>query len=300
MKWQGVFPAITTPFLENGDVDEPFLFEHVRWLIDQGCDGIVALGSLGEGATLTWPEKLRILKVCKDAIAGKVPLVAGVSGLSTAECVSLAKESERAGCAGLMVLPPYVYKGTLIEQLRHFEAVIRATGLSCMLYNNPIAYGVDVLPETIFSMAKAFENLHAVKESSADVRRITSIKALCGGRLAIFVGVDDLLLEGVRAGAVGWIAGMPNALPRESCRLFELAMRGPASDADRWYEWALPLLKLDVVPEFVQLIKLMQAAVGKGSPRVRAPRQELGQQQAEAVIEMVRETVSRRPSLIGV
>jgi len=297
MKWHGVFPAITTPFLPSGEVDEPFLLEHVKWLIDQGCDGIVALGSLGEGATLSWAEKLRILDVCHDAIGDRVPLVAGVSGLSTAECVALAKEAERAGCSGLMVLPPYVYKGTLIEQLRHFESVIRATNLSCMLYNNPIAYGVDVLPETIFSMAKAFENLHAVKESSADVRRITSIKALCGNRLAIFVGVDDLLLEGVRAGAVGWIAGMPNALPRESCRLFELAMKGPAGEADRWYEWALPLLKLDVVPEFVQLIKLMQAAVGKGSPRVRAPRQELGQQQAEAVIEMVRDTVSRRPSL---
>jgi len=300
MKWQGVFPAVTTPFAGDGSIDFDFLAKHVSWMLDGGCHGIVALGSLGEGATLEWSEKLEVLDVCREAIGGRVPLVAGVSGLSTRECVRLAEESLRRGCSGLMVLPPYVYKGTLIEQLRHFEAVIRATPLSCMLYNNPIAYGVDVLPETIFSMAKAFENLHAVKESSADVRRITSIKALCGGRLSISVGVDDLLLEGVRAGAVGWIAGMPNALPKESCRLFELALKGPVAEANRWYEWALPLLKLDVVPEFVQLIKLMQSAVGMGNPRVRAPRQELGTQQAEAVIEMVRDTVSRTPSLVAV
>jgi 4-hydroxy-tetrahydrodipicolinate synthase len=198
-----------------------------------------------------------------------------------------------------MILPPYVYKGSEREQWHHFESVFSATGLSCMLYNNPIAYGVDILPESICRMAERLPNLHAVKESSADVRRITSLRALKGDGLAIFVGVDDLLLEGVRAGAVGWIAGMPNALPRESRQLFDLAVSGPHHEAIRWYEWALPLLKLDVVPEFVQLIKLMQVAVGKGSARVRAPRLELHPEEAKSVVEMVRAKVRSAPSLVA-
>ncbi len=297
MKWEGVLPAITTPFREDLSLDLDFLRRHVRWLADSGCRGIVALGSLGEGATLRQEEKLAVLAACREALPEDLPLVAGVAALSTAEAVELAEAAEACGCAGLMVLPPYVYRGDARETLTHFEAVIRATGLSCMLYNNPIAYGTDVLPEQLHDLAARLPNLAAVKESSADVRRVTAIRALLRDRLAISVGVDDLILEGLEAGAVGWVAGLVNALPLESVRLFELARAGRRDEARRLYEWFLPLLRLDVVPKFVQLIKLAQAELGQGSARVRPPRLELQGQEREDALRLVRQRLAQRPSL---
>ena len=297
MKWEGVLPAITTPFREDLSLDLDFLKRHARWLADGGCAGIVALGSLGEGATLRQEEKLAVLAACREALPADVPLAAGVAALSTAEAVELAEAAEACGCAGLMVLPPYVYRGDARETLAHFEAVIRATGLSCMLYNNPIAYGTDVLPEQLHDLAARLPNLAAVKESSADVRRVTAIRSLLRDRLAISVGVDDLILEGVEAGAVGWVAGLVNALPLESMRLFELARAGRRDEARRLYEWFLPLLRLDVMPKFVQLIKLVQAEVGQGSARVRPPRLELQGQEREDALRLIHQRLAQRPSL---
>jgi 4-hydroxy-tetrahydrodipicolinate synthase len=297
MKWEGVLPAITTPFREDLSLDLAFLKGHVCWLADRGCRGIVALGSLGEGATLRQEEKLAVLAACREALPADVPLAAGVAALSTAEAVELAEAAEACGCAGLMVLPPYVYRGDARETLAHFEAVIRATGLSCMLYNNPIAYGTDVLPEQLHDLAARLPNLAAVKESSADVRRVTAIRSLLRDRLAISVGVDDLILEGVEAGAVGWVAGLVNALPLESMRLFELARAGRRDEARRLYEWFLPLLRLDVMPKFVQLIKLVQAEVGQGSARVRPPRLELQGQEREDALRLIHQRLAQRPSL---
>jgi 4-hydroxy-tetrahydrodipicolinate synthase len=202
-------------------------------------------------------------------------VVAAIASLSTAEAVRLAERAADVGCSGLMVLPPYVYPGDWREMKAHVEAVFRATRLSCMLYNNPVAYGTDFLPEQIRELASEHENLAAVKESSTDVRRITWIKALVGDRLDISVGVDDAIVEGIAAGAVGWVAGLVNALPRESVALFDYAMRGEHEKARELYEWFLPLLRMDTVPKFVQLIKLVQEQVGMGSTRVRPPRLEL-------------------------
>ena len=271
MIWRGVFPAITTPFNEDLSIDHDFLAKHVTWLIDNGCLGIVALGSLGEAAALSFDEKVAILRTCYKAVGHRVPIIAGVSSLTTSEAVDLAKASADAGCKGLMVLPPYVYKGDWRETHAHFTAVIRSTELSCMLYNNPIAYGTDVVPSQIKELAE-LPNLHAVKESSTDVRRVTGIRELLGDRLAIFVGVDDVLVEGVQAGAVGWIAGLVNAFPRESVDLYEWTISGRIDDARKLYEWFLPMLRMDTVPKFVQLIKLVQQEVGMGNERVRAPR----------------------------
>jgi len=284
MRWTGVLPAITTPFDAQGSVDEAFLRRHVAWLVDSGCTGIVALGSLGEGGTLRFAEKIRVLEVCAAALGGRAPLTAGIAALSTAEAVELARAAQAAGCAGLMVLPPYVYKGDAEETTAHFRAVIGATPLSCMLYNNPIAYGTDVLPEQLAALAAELPNLQAVKESSADVRRVTAIRARLGEHIAIAVGVDDLILEGIAAGATGWIAGLVNGFPVESVRLFDLAMAGRWNEARELYEWFLPLLRMDTVPKFVQLIKLAQQEVGRGSERVRAPRQMLtGDERDEAL-----------------
>jgi len=290
--WAGVFPAITTPFRPDGEIDEPFLAEHAAWLVASGCVGVVALGSLGEAATLRPDEKIRVLRICRDAL-GRTPLVAGVSGLSTDECVALARAAEQAGCAGLMVLPPYVYRGEWPETEAHFSAVLSATGLSCMLYNNPIAYGTDLSARDVAALAARHANVHAVKESSGDVRRVTALRAELGDRLQLFAGLDDMIVEAAAMGADGWVAGLVNALPVESVRLLALARAGrtdPASAdaARRLYEWFLPLLRFDTVPRFVQLIKLVQAEVGKGSERVRPPRLPLADAERAAALAVVR------------
>jgi 4-hydroxy-tetrahydrodipicolinate synthase len=177
----------------------------------------------------------------------------------------------------------------------HVGAVIEATPLPSMLYNNPIAYGTDFLPEQILELASEQENLEAVKESSADARRVSSIRALLGNRVEVCVGVDDAIVEGIGVGATGWIAGLANALPRESVELFNLAMNGERAKAFELYRWFLPLLRLDTVPKFVQLIKLVQAEVGRGNPRVRPPRLELAGQELDQTRKTIQDLLRIRP-----
>ena len=283
MQWRGVIPAITTPFREDLSVDYEFLAHHCKWLVESGCDGVVALGSLGEGATLTFQEKRQVLETCVKAVGDTAYVVAGISALSTVEAVNIAKTAEQAGCDGLMVLPPYVYVGDWREMREHVAAVLTATPLSAMLYNNPIAYTVDFLPPQVVELMDAYPTLHAIKESSSDVRRVAALRALAGERLAILCGVDDAIVEAVYAGAVGWIAGLVNAFPRESVDLFNFAVDGEKEKAFDVYRWFLPLLRMDTVPKFVQFIKLVQEEVGMGSQRVRPPRLPLiGRERDEA------------------
>ena len=294
MEWKGVMPAITTCFDRNLQVDLPFTADHCAWLVDNGCTGIVPLGSLGEGATLAFDEKLAVVKACVQAVGKRVPVVAAISSLSTREAVDLAKALTDLGCQGLMVLPPYVYLGDWRETKAHVSAVLRASSLPCMLYNNPVAYGTDFLPQYVQELTQEHENLEAVKESSTDARRITSIRALLDDRLALFVGVDDEIVEGVGVGAIGWIAGLANALPRESVALFDLARKDPAK-AFELYRWFLPLLRMDTVPKFVQLIKFVQQEAGMGSARVRPPRLELAGEELESAQALIRKVLSKRP-----
>ena len=293
-QWHGVFPAITTPFGPDGKVDHGFLGGHARRLVASGCRGIVALGSLGEGATLTFEEKVEVLRTLVASVGDRVPVVAGISALSTDEAVSLARAAEGAGCQGLMVLPPYVYVGDWPEMRAHVSAIITATPLSCMLYNNPIAYGTDFIPEHVRQLCE-HANLHAIKDSSGDVRRITALRALLGDRLALFVGLDDALLEGVAAGARGWVAGLVNALPDESVLLFEHAAAGRVAEARKLYDWFLPLLRMDTVPKFVQLIKLVQQEVGLGDERVRAPRRVVEGAEREMAMAVIGQALGSRP-----
>lgn len=295
MQWRGVLPAITTPFNADLSVDHAFLANHAQWLVEKGCTGIVALGSLGEGATLTNAEKEQVLRTCVDAVGDRVPVVAGISSLSTADAVEVARMAQRAGCRGLMVLPPYVYLGDWRETKAHVSAILSATGLSCMLYNNPIAYRVDFLPAHVCELLHDHPNLHAIKESSADVRRVTALRTVAGDRLQILCGVDDAIVEAVQAGAVGWIAGLVNAYPEESVRLFNLAMDGRIDEAIGIYRWFLPLLRMDTVPKFVQLIKLAQEEVGMGSRRVRPPRLELAGAELQEALEIIRTAASSYP-----
>jgi 4-hydroxy-tetrahydrodipicolinate synthase len=292
--WTGVLPAITTPFQPDGAIDEPFLADHVRWLLGHGCRGIVALGSLGEGATLGFDEKVRVLSICADAAGPSAPVIAGISGLATEECVRLASAAARAGSSGLMVLPPYVYRPDARETHAHFDAVISATPLSCMLYNNPIAYGTDLLASDVEALADRHANVHAVKESSGDVRRVSALRAVLGDRLSLLAGLDDMILEAVGVGARGWVAGLVNALPAESVRLFDLACAGRAAEAFALYSWFLPLLRFDTVMKFVQLIKLVQHAVGRGSETVRPPRLPLSGAERDDALAVIRTALAQR------
>lgn len=296
MKWYGVMPAITTGFDRNLRVDDAFVTRHVQWLLANGCTGIVALGSLGEAATLSLAEKEDLLRTVVAAAKG-APAVAAISALSTDEAVLLAKKAEQAGCSGLMVLPPYVYRGDWREMKAHVAAIFTATPLPCMLYNNPVSYGTDFLPEQIAELAQQHNNLAAVKESSTDVRRVTSIRALIGDRLKIFVGVDDAIVEGIAAGAIGWVAGLVNAFPAESVALFNAAIEGRHDEAFSLYRWFLPLLRMDTVPKFIQLIKQVQQETGTGNARVRPPRLEVTGAELEAVRAAVKHALAHRPSV---
>jgi 4-hydroxy-tetrahydrodipicolinate synthase len=300
VSWRGVIPAISTRFNSDLSIDHGFFAEHANWMVDAGCTGLVPLGSLGEGATLTFEEKVGLLQTAVKAVGSRVPIIPGIASLSTAEAVRLARAAQDSGCSGLMVLPPYIYSTDWREMKAHVAAVIEATSLPVMLYNNPPAYTTDFLPEHVAELAGEYANLEAVKESSADVRRVAALRALLGDRLNILVGVDDCIVEGVLAGANGWIAGLVNAFPAESVTLFEQAVRlregsGDHTTVEKLYYWFLPLLRMDNGPKFVQLIKLAQEMVGMGSARVRPPRLELTGVELEAAQKTLALALEQRP-----
>lgn len=295
--WKGVLPAITTPFNADGSVDHAFLTKHALQLVEAGCTAIVPLGSLGEAATLSFEEKIAIIRTLVKAVDGRVPVVPGIASLSTDEAVKLAQAAKAAGAGGLMVLPVYVYTSDWHEAAAYARAVLGATDLPCILYNNPVAYRTDILPAQIAQLAGEFPNLQAVKESSGEIRRFAAIKELLGDRLVLLVGMDDAIVEGLAMGAQGWIAGLVNAYPVESVKLFELAREGGYAAAAELYHWFLPLLRLDTVPKFVQLIKLVQAKVGMGSETVRAPRLVIEGAEREAVLKVIDHAIATKPSL---
>jgi dihydrodipicolinate synthase/N-acetylneuraminate lyase len=297
MNWFGVMPAMTTALDEGLEIDHAFMRRHAQWLLENGCTGLIMLGSLGEAATLTFEEKISILENVVATADGRAPVVSAISALSTADAVALAKAAADAGCSGLMVLPPYVYRGDWREMKAHISAIFQATSLSCMLYNNPVAYGTDFVPEQIAELAAEHGNFHAVKESSTDVRRITAIRAILDDRLKIFVGVDDAIVESIAAGATGWVAGLVNAMPAESVALFNLAMEGKMNEAFALYRWFLPLLRMDTVPKFIQLIKFVQQELGVGNARVRPPRLEITGQELAETKRVIAEALKNRPQI---
>jgi 4-hydroxy-tetrahydrodipicolinate synthase len=297
MNWTGVIPALTTNLRANGAVDHAAFARHCRWMIDSGCTALVCCGSLGEAATLTFEEKVAVAATAVRAVKGRAPVVLGIAALSTAEAVALAKGAAKAGCAGLMVLPPYTYTTDWRETKAHVAAIFRATQLSCMLYNNPPAYKTDFLPAQIAELAAEFPTLQAVKESSGDTRRVTAIRALVGDRLTVLVGMDDAIVEGIAAGAQGWIAGLVNAFPRESVALVAAARAGDHARARELYEWFLPLLRLDTVPKFVHYIKWIQAETGCGSATMRPPRLPLEGAELAMVRAVLAQALKTRPAL---
>jgi len=296
VNWQGVIPAITTLFRRDGKLDTAAIARHCQWMVEAGCVGIVPCGSLGESATLSFEEKVELMATCVQAVPG-TPIIPGIASLSTEEAVALAWAAERVGCAGLMVLPPYVYSTDWHEMGAHVSAVIGATKLPCMLYNNPPAYKTDFLPAQVQELAQRHANLQAIKESSGDARRVTALRQLLGSRLTILVGMDDCIVEGVAAGAQGWIAGLVNAFPEESVALYEAAMAGDQKRADEIYRWFLPLLRLDTVPKFVQYIKWVQAEVRKTNGSVRGPRLALTKEETKQAQKVLATALKAHPKL---
>lgn len=293
--WQGVFPALTSKFTPNDQLDWAAMEHHLQFQLDAGVHGLIVLGSLGENSTLTDSEKLETVKFFAERKPGHVPLVACIAECSTRRAQEFAAQSAAAGADGFMLLPPMRYPSDKRETLAYLNAVASATELPIMLYNNPVAYGTDLFPEDFERLADQ-PKFVAIKESSADTRRIPEIRRLTGDRFSIFCGVDDLAFESFALGATGWVAGLVVAFPRETVRLWELMTAGNWDEARKIYEWFLPLLHLDIGPKFVQQIKLIEALMGVGSARVRAPRLQLAEKDAARVEQILQTALSDRPS----
>lgn len=292
--WRGVFPAVTTQFHKNLSLDLDATQRHIEVLLRAGSTGLVMLGSLGENVTLDRPEKRRLMRAALEAAAGRVPVLSGVAETSTAAAVAYARELERLGAHGLLLLPAMIYKADPREILTHFRTVARATGLPIICYNNPIAYHVDITPEMFAELARQ-KNLVGIKESSGDLRRFTDIQNLLGDRYRLFAGIDDLVLESVLLGAVGWIAGLNLAFPREGQRLWDLMQRGDWHAARKLYRWFMPLMHLDTHLKFVQYIKLAVQEAGYGREWVRPPRLPLAGAERRKVLKIIRKGIATRP-----
>ena len=296
IEWKGVFPAVTTQFRQDQSLDLDSTAKHIEALIESGIKGLVMLGSLGENTALEPSEKRLVMEATLKQVKGRVPVLSGVAECSTAAACRYALDMEKLGADGLMVLPAMVYKSDARETMAHFRAVAKASGLPILVYNNPISYGVDITPEMFAELADE-KKFVAIKESSGNVRRITDLFNLIGNRYAIFSGVDDLILESVMLGAVGWIAGMGLAFPRENQHLWDLATSGRWDEARLLYRWFTPLLHLDIPIKFVQYIKLAIAECGLGSEWVRSPRLPIAGAERDQILAIIRKGIQTRPGI---
>jgi 4-hydroxy-tetrahydrodipicolinate synthase len=297
--WQGVFPAVTTQFHQDQSLDVDATVRHMEALIDSGVAGLIVCGSLGENQTMDAGEKRQVVAVAVNVSKGRVPVLTGVAETSTAAASAFVKDCEKLGANGFMVMPAMIYKADTREAMTYFRAVAAATRLPWMLYNNPISYPVDITP-ALFQELADIKNLVAIKESSGNTRRITELRNEVGDRYALFVGVDDLILESSILGIDGWVAGTGIAFPRENQALWDLMRAGRWDEARALYRWFAPLLKLDTHPKFVQYIKLAEQETGLGAEWVRAPRLPLVGQEREEVLKIIRTGIARRPEVGGV
>ncbi len=294
VQWRGVFPAATTQFQQDQAIDVKATLAHLDTMIGAGIHGLIMLGTVGENCSLEYAEKLELLKAAVAHVAGRVPVLSGVAECTTGLACRFARDAQRIGVAGLMVLPAMVYKSDPRETLTHFRTVAAASDLPIMVYNNPVSYHVDITPEMFAELADE-PKFVAIKESSENVRRITDIKNVCGDRFTLFCGVDDLVLESLLLGAAGWVSGLVNAFPAENRLLWDLATSGRWDEALRVYRWYTPLLHLDTHVKLVQYIKLAVQECGYGSERVRAPRLPLIGEERERILGIIRRGIATRP-----
>jgi 1-pyrroline-4-hydroxy-2-carboxylate deaminase len=294
--WQGVYPAATTQFKEDLSIDLDQTQRVVDNLVKDGVHGIIAMGTVGENNSLDATEKQQVLRAVTEVVAGRVPVVTGVSEFDTRRAVAFAKDAKKNGADGLMVLPAMVYVPTAEELIYHFRAVAEATDLPVMLYNNPPAYRVNITVEVLEALRK-IPNIVAIKESAPDPRRFTDLINAFGDRFTLLAGLDDVAFEGFMLGAVGWVSGLTNAFPQESIQLVEAIRAGKLDRARAIYRWFMPLLHLDAEHDLVQSIKLAEQIMGRGSERVRPPRLPLSGERRKQVIAMVERAAATRPTL---
>lgn len=292
--WRGVFPAICTQFKADYSLDIPATLAHLDAQLAAGIHGVVMMGSVGENTTLEFAEKKELLQATVAHVNKRVPVLTGVAEYTTAQACKWAEAAAGLGADGLMVLPPMVYKSDDRETLAHFRTVAKATPLPIMVYNNPPAYKVDISPEMFAEMADE-PKFACIKESSDNPRRITDIINLTGDRYVIFAGVDDLFLECLMLGAVGWVSGLVNAFPAENKLIWDLATNGKWDEALKVYRWYTPLLHLDTHVKLVQYIKLASAECGYGHERCRPPRLPIEGAERENVLGIIRQAIKTRP-----
>ena len=294
--WNGVYPAAITHLRDDQSLDLESTQKHLDQMIEAGIHGVIMLGTVGENCSMEYGEKFEVLKAAIEAVDGRIPVLSGVAEYTTKLASRFAADAEEAGIDGLMVLPAMVYKSDARETIAHYRAVANASGLPIMCYNNPVAYHVDITPEMFAELADE-PTLVSIKESSENPRRITDLINTVGDRYILFCGVDDLIVESVVLGAVGWVSGLVNAFPRENRLLWDLVMSGEYEKALEVYRWYTPLLHLDVHVKLVQYIKLAVAECGLGSELTRAPRLPLVGKEREEVLAIIRKGIETRPKM---
>jgi 1-pyrroline-4-hydroxy-2-carboxylate deaminase len=294
VNWKGVFPAACTQFRDDYSLNVPATLTHIDAMLTAGIHGLVMMGSVGENTALEPGEKRELLKATVAHVRKRVPVLVGVAEYTTAGACRWAAEAAKLGADGLMVLPPMVYKTDDRETVTHFRAVAKATDLPIMVYNNPPAYKVDITPEMFAEMADE-PKFACIKESSDNPRRITDIINLTKDRYVLFAGVDDLFLECMMLGAIGWVSGLVNAFPRENRMIWDLATAGKWQEALEIYRWYTPVLHLDTHVKLVQYIKLASAECGYGTELCRPPRLPLVGAEREQVLKVIRQAIATRP-----
>jgi 4-hydroxy-tetrahydrodipicolinate synthase len=296
LDWRGVYAAITTRLDRGQNVDAAAVAADAAFQIASGVDAVICCGSLGEASTLTGDEKIAVCEAVRSGVGGRAPVLLTIAEDSTRAAVKLAERAAALGLDGLMVLPAMRYVATPRETMAHFRTVAAASGLPVMVYNNPVAYQIDVTPEMFGELADEARFV-AIKESAADLRRFTDIFNVVGDRYRIFTGVDDLALEALMLGAAGWVAGLVCAFPRETVAIYRLAQAKRYDEAREIYRWFMPMLHLDFSVRFVQNIKLVEQIVRGVSATVRAPRLELPQDEAAKIRAIVEKALASRPDL---
>ena len=287
--------AVTTKFTAKDELDIDEMQRCFALQMQAGCTGLIACGSLGEGPMLSHDERLAVFKAVKD-VTGKKPALMTLAEAATREACALAERAARAGADGLMVVPSTIYHTDARETVANLRAIAAAGNLPVMIYSNRVAYRVDVTTDILAELADD-KRFCAVKESSDDIRRTTEIINRLGDRYKVLTGVDNLALEALAAGAVGWVAGLVTAFPKETVAIYQLMKAGRLQEARAIYRWFRPLLDLDVSSYLVQNIKLVEALVIGSNERVRAPRLPLAGERRAQVQALVETALRTRPAI---
>ena len=295
-EWKGVFPALTTQFTADDELDIPLFEKNLAAQLEAGVDGVILGGSLGEASVLTTPEKEILVKTALQKTAGQVPVLINIAEGSTREAVQQAASAAKWGAHGLMLLPPMRYKSDHRETVAYLKTVAQSTDLPIIVYNNPVDYKIEITLDMFEELAEC-KNIGAVKESTRDVSNVTRMINRFGNRFKILCGVDPLAMEELVMGADGWVAGLVDAFPRETVAIYRLVKAGQLEEAAAIYRWFMPLLDLDIHPKLVQYIKLAATLTGIGSEYVRAPRLRLVGEERERILEVINEGIRTRPAL---